>query len=82
MCSKKASLQFIHDIVQMQASDNPEAISVYLSDDQAVTYAELWRQVGECAAWLRESGVVPGDRVMVVGENGLEMIVFTFACSV
>lgn len=33
------------------------------------TYGQLATAVGEAQAWLRKSGVRPGDRLMIVGEN-------------
>lgn len=34
------------------------------------TYGEMKRVISQTAEWLSDSGVRPGDRVMIVGENG------------
>lgn len=45
------------------------------------TYAELSLAIDDTARLLRELGVRPGDRVMVVGENCAEQIALIFAAA-
>ncbi len=42
--------------------------------DQHVTYAELWQQVRQHAAVLRERGVDAGDRVALVAPNVIDFV--------
>src|SRR5580704_8450610 len=43
------------------------------------TYGQLATVVSETAAWLRSSGVRPGDRVMIVCENCRAFVAILFA---
>ena len=43
------------------------------------TYAELAAAVSDTKIWLRELGVRPGDRVMIVGENCRAFVAIFFA---
>jgi acyl-CoA synthetase (AMP-forming)/AMP-acid ligase II len=45
------------------------------------TYRELASVVAATASWLRESGVRPGDRVMIVCENCRAFVAILFALS-
>src|SRR5690606_3604022 len=45
----------------------------------SLTYAQLWQAVEAQAACLRAHGVEPGDRVVLVGENGVGLVVSFFA---
>jgi long-chain acyl-CoA synthetase len=58
----------ICDIVRPWADRLPGHIAV-VDPTGSWTYEELAEVISETQAWLRESGVRPGDRVMIVGEN-------------
>jgi long-chain acyl-CoA synthetase len=47
--------------------------------DRRITYGEHEGAVGRIAAWLRDVGVRPGDRVLLLGANRPEWIVAFFA---
>lgn len=51
--------------------------------DHAVrwTYADLGQAVTATAAWLQEQGLRPGDRLMVVSENGRALVALLLAAS-
>ncbi len=49
-----------------------------LLDRATVSYAELRREAGRRAAFLRERGVVPGDRVALLLPNGLPFVAAYF----
>ena len=58
----------IGDVVQtwaMQAPDHPALVDAAGS----WTYGQLASAIAETQAWLLRSGVRPGDRTMIVGEN-------------
>lgn len=70
----------IHWIVEPWAAARPE--SVALCDAGAVlSYAQLSQAIRETAARLAGSGVRAGDRVLLVGENGVALAVFILALS-
>ena len=49
--------------------------------ERILTYRELRMAIGEAKALLSELGVRPGDRVMIVGENGIALVVLIFGIS-
>lgn len=59
------------------APDNPALIE----DGRAWSYAQLADVADACAALLRDLGVRPGDRVMVVAENGVAQVALLFAAA-
>jgi len=59
------------------APDNPALIE----DGRAWSYAQLAAATDACAALLRALGVRPGDRVMVVAENGVAQVALLFAAA-
>lgn len=70
----------IHRIVDPWAAARPEAVA--LSDaGAALSYAQLAQAIRETAARLAGSGVRAGDRVLLVGENGVALAVFILALS-
>lgn len=46
---------------------------------RSLTYAEAWRRVTLAAAGLRETGVRPGDRVVIMAPNSVESLLSWFA---
>jgi long-chain acyl-CoA synthetase len=58
----------ISDVVKVWAERSPDHTAV-LDPNGKWTYRELERAISQTADWLRSSGVRPGDRVMIVGEN-------------
>ncbi len=72
--------QAIHEIPAYWAGKTPDAICIYDSGD-TVSYGELWQRIERAAQWLDAQGAGPGDRLLMVGENCIEMVVVLFACS-
>jgi len=58
----------------------PEAIALQEAD-QNVTYSQLGLRVAEARALLLQRGVRAGDRVMLVAENGIALMVLFLALS-
>lgn len=58
----------ISDVVRYWAEHMPNREAV-VDPNGRWTYRELEQVISCSADWLRESGVRPGDRVMIVGEN-------------
>lgn len=52
----------------------------YLRQGETVlTYAGAWRHIASITAWLQAQGVRRGDRVVMVAENSLEVVLLFFA---
>ncbi|VVE44697.1 Long-chain-fatty-acid--CoA ligase [Pandoraea iniqua] len=60
------------------AAQTPTRIAL-IDDFRRLTYGELTHAVATCAAHLRDHGVRGGDRVMIVGENGIAYVVLLLA---
>jgi acyl-CoA synthetase (AMP-forming)/AMP-acid ligase II len=70
----------ISHIIRRWAAERPEHLAV-TEAEATLTYGELAHRVGEMAARLREWGVRPGDRLMLVGENCIALAVSILAAS-
>jgi acyl-CoA synthetase (AMP-forming)/AMP-acid ligase II len=70
----------IHDAVFHWAHRTPEAPAL-TDGPQTWSYANFASQVGRAEQFLRTQGVRPGDRVMLVGENGMALACFILAAS-
>lgn len=55
------------DWVQLRAGTAASTVAIE-APDATLTYAELATRVGAAAAAIRDSGVLPGDRVAILGE--------------
>lgn len=62
------------------ADTTPDAPALATAE-RGLTYRELRSAIGEARRLLGEMGVRSGDRVMIVGENGIAMVVLIFAIS-
>jgi acyl-CoA synthetase (AMP-forming)/AMP-acid ligase II len=71
----------LHQLVDRNAVERPDATAVRDHDGRTLSWAALADAVGDAEAALRERGVRPGDRVLLVAENCVEMIAFLHACS-
>jgi len=58
----------ICDVVKPWTARSPDHPAV-VDPNGTCTYRELQRIISQTAEWLRGSGVRPGDRVMIIGEN-------------
>jgi long-chain acyl-CoA synthetase len=65
-------------IVRAHARATPAAPALK-EDSRTLSYAGLEHEIDACAAWLRELGVQPGERVMLVGENCIAQVTALFA---
>ncbi|MBI5276494.1 MAG: acyl--CoA ligase [Burkholderiales bacterium] len=66
-------------IVDAVAASRGTAIAVVTEAGEEVSYAQLAQRIGLAADALRSAGLRAGDRVLLVAENCLEMIVALFA---
>jgi long-chain acyl-CoA synthetase len=58
----------ISDVMKTWADSSPD-LPALVEPSGNWTYGELAQRIAETQAWLAESGVRPGDRVMIVCEN-------------
>ncbi|MDO8274104.1 MAG: class I adenylate-forming enzyme family protein, partial [Serpentinimonas sp.] len=72
--------QRIHELFEQRLSEAPEQVFLYLPDRQ-ITLAGLAILVDQLTDELRQEGVRPGDRVLVVAENCPEHVALVLACS-
>ena len=70
----------IHQFLDRWLVEAPDRPFIYLPD-RTVTYADLGRLVDTLEAELRDQGVRPGDRVLVVAENCPEHAALLLAAS-
>jgi len=70
----------IGDILRRGATRNPDAPAL-IEDGQAWSYARLAQAADAYAALLRDLGVRPGDRVMLVAENCVAQVALLFAAA-
>lgn len=68
----------ISDVVKPWAELSPDHPAL-VEASGAWTYRQLTCAISESQAWLRKSGVRPGDRVMIVGENCREFVTLLLA---
>lgn len=67
----------IVDIFEEQVEKSPDNIALKF-EDQTMTYAELNEKSNQLAKRLREVGIVPEDRVALLAERSMEMIIGIF----
>lgn len=70
-----------HDFLSAQARSRPSSIAVRDSSGLVWQWRELQAAVREARGLLKDYGVKPGDRVMLITENCGAAIAFLFACS-
>jgi len=66
------------DVVKPWADGWPDHPAL-VEDGGAWSYGELARVLAQTEAWLTDSGVRPGDRVMIVGENSRAFVAIFLA---
>ncbi len=75
------SFSRIHHLLERQAAHAPGAIALTTALTGDITYADWLRAANEAAATLREAGVEPGHRVMLVAENSIALATALMATS-
>jgi long-chain acyl-CoA synthetase len=70
----------ISDVVKPWAERSPDRPAV-VEASGAWTYRQLASAIADTQAWLRQLGVRPGDRVMIVGENSRAFVTILLAAA-
>ena len=68
----------VSDVIKPWSDRSPDHLAVVESSG-TWTYRQLDAALGETRSWLRESGVRPGDRVMIVCENSRALVALFLA---
>ncbi|MBN1396676.1 MAG: AMP-binding protein [Bacteroidetes bacterium] len=76
--SKLQRLTLQHSIEE-SCRKNSASIALSYTDDEPITYNDLKRQIDHLSAFLKEQGVVHGDRVAILGENSPQWGIAYFA---
>jgi fatty-acyl-CoA synthase len=74
----KGGVRTLADLTRRGARRFGDKTAVAMGD-QSLTYAELDRDANNLALAFRELGVCPGDRVAIMAENCVELVVVAFA---
>lgn len=67
----------LHEVVEFAARRSPDAIAL-IADGRTWTFGELWSEVRAMASWVADR-VDPGDRVAIVSDNRVEVVVAMYA---
>lgn len=68
----------IHQFLENSASRTPYKVALILGGKRA-TYSRLDRSANSLANWLRQCGMQPGGRVLMLLENGEEYVISYYA---
>ena len=68
-------------LVDLLTKGDPAHPAISVVDGPSISYAELYRQVEELSASLRQLGLGKGDRIAMALPNGLEVIALFLAAS-
>lgn len=70
----------VGDLLDHQRTTRPEAEALRETGGPSWSYADLDRHSRTLAGAITGAGAVPGDRVMIAGENCVELVAALFAC--
>ncbi len=70
----------ISDLPLRWAEQSPDRVALE-TDTRTVTWAEMAAAIDRMATLLKDQGIRPGDRVMVINENGIAAAILVFAIS-
>ena len=70
----------IHQVIDRHVAATPDSVAL-VEDGETLTYRQFDRAITGTADALRELGVRPGDRVLIVSENCISLACLLFAAS-
>ena len=74
-------MERVHELVARAAADKPEGLAFINHDDRRISWGAFQSAVEDARRDLEGLGVGPGDRVVIVLENAIEVAAFYFAAS-
>jgi fatty-acyl-CoA synthase len=70
-----------YDWIEHHAKMRGDKIALIdVSSDRSITYRQWDERIGRIASYLRNAGIVPGERVATLASNCMEMLEVQFAC--
>lgn len=69
MISSPLKTMTLQALLKRSTTEFADRISLAEVDGPALTYAEWGQRVNEVSEWLRQNGLVAGDRVAILSEN-------------
>ncbi|MGD0591585.1 MAG: AMP-binding protein [Bacteroidota bacterium] len=69
----------LQHIIEDSCRKNSSHIALTFTDDEPISYSDLKRQIDHLSVFLKNQGVVHGDRIAILGENSPQWGVAYFA---
>jgi long-chain acyl-CoA synthetase len=69
----------LQHIIEDSCRKNSSHIALTFTDDEPISYSDLKRQIDHLSAFLKNQGVVHGDRIAILGENSPQWGIAYFA---
>jgi len=69
----------LQHVIEESCYKNSSRIALSFTDDEPITYSDLKRQIDHLSVFLKNQGVVHGDRVAILGENSPQWGIAYFA---
>lgn len=71
--------QLVAELLEFQARDNPTKVAI-IQKNKKMNYYSLNEKANQFANFLLKIGVETGDRVVLKGENSIDLIIAIFGC--
>ena len=68
----------IHHFIENSAKQFPNKVAL-IHEKIRVTYSQINEYANNLANWLVDHGIIPGDRVAILMENGMEYVIGYYA---
>lgn len=65
------------DLIKKISGKSPGKVAV-IEKENHITYREFWKRVSAAGRLYRESGIEPGDRVLIILPNSMDFLIFFF----
>jgi long-chain acyl-CoA synthetase len=69
----------LQHVIEDSCRKNSSHIALTFTDDEPISYSDLKRQIDHLSVFLKNQGVVHGDRIAILGENSPQWGVAYFA---
>jgi long-chain acyl-CoA synthetase len=69
----------LQHVIEDSCRKNSSRIALTFTDDEPISYSDLKRQIDHLSVFLKNQGVVHGDRIAILGENSPQWGVAYFA---
>jgi long-chain acyl-CoA synthetase len=69
----------LQNVIEESCRNNSSNIALSFTDDEPIIYSDLKQQIDHLSAFLKNQGVVHGDRIAILGENSPQWGIAYFA---